>query len=281
MIGMENVTQTLANLGDLEQSAGILLDDTIQNDPLLAFNGDAVRSPPYEVGQIMSELGKGFCADVSRRSQRPALLRTALFDEYQLTREFLLKASCELDQQLEMTAFAKVEDCLITDRRFDLVVYHCHAAPGLETALSRIRSVAPEIPTLVMSDADDEKHASAALLALKCGARGYIPTRTTGIAMLSAAIHVVTAGGTFVPLELLLATKSDVPAVEIANPPQLNRLTSRQQAVLNLLQKGKANKIIAHELRMSESTVKVHVRNVLRKMGATNRTQAAYNAQRM
>ena len=52
-------------------------------------------------------------------------------------------------------------------------------------------------------------------------------------------------------------------------------LTTRQIAVLSHLQQGKANKIIAHELRMSESTVKVHVRNIMRKMGATNRTQAA------
>ena len=55
-------------------------------------------------------------------------------------------------------------------------------------------------------------------------------------------------------------------------------LTTRQIAVLSHLQQGKANKIIAHELRMSESTVKVHVRNIMRKMGATNRTQAAYRA---
>jgi DNA-binding NarL/FixJ family response regulator len=43
---------------------------------------------------------------------------------------------------------------------------------------------------------------------------------------------------------------------------------------------GKPNKIIAYELGMSESTVKVHVRNIMQKMGATNRTQAAYKGQR-
>jgi Bacterial regulatory proteins, luxR family len=42
------------------------------------------------------------------------------------------------------------------------------------------------------------------------------------------------------------------------------------------LQLGKANKIIAFDLGMSESTVKVHVRNIMRKMGATDRTQAAF-----
>jgi hypothetical protein len=49
-------------------------------------------------------------------------------------------------------------------------------------------------------------------------------------------------------------------------------------AVLTLLQRGKANKIIAHELCMSENTVKIHVRNIMRKMNATNRTQAVDKA---
>jgi DNA-binding NarL/FixJ family response regulator len=49
--------------------------------------------------------------------------------------------------------------------------------------------------------------------------------------------------------------------------------------VLSHLKQGKANKTIAHELGMSESTVKVHVRNIMRTMGATNRTEAACKAQ--
>ena len=52
--------------------------------------------------------------------------------------------------------------------------------------------------------------------------------------------------------------------------------TARQTAVLNVLCKGKANKIIAYELCMCESTVKVHVRNIMKKLKATNRTQIAY-----
>ena len=58
-------------------------------------------------------------------------------------------------------------------------------------------------------------------------------------------------------------------------------MTPRQTTVLSLLQQGKANKIIAYELGMSESTVKVHIRNIMRKMGATNRTQAIYKLQQL
>jgi DNA-binding NarL/FixJ family response regulator len=76
---------------------------------------------------------------------------------------------------------------------------------------------------------------------------------------------------------LLSGRPERVAAVPVAG--RNGRLTSRQMMVLSHLQQGKANKIIAHELNMSESTVKVHVRNIMRKMGATNRTEAAYKAQ--
>jgi DNA-binding NarL/FixJ family response regulator len=54
--------------------------------------------------------------------------------------------------------------------------------------------------------------------------------------------------------------------------------TRRQVAVIDALRKGKANKIIAYELNMCESTVKVHVRNIMKKLNARNRTEVAYLA---
>ena len=54
--------------------------------------------------------------------------------------------------------------------------------------------------------------------------------------------------------------------------------TRRQVAVIDALRKGKANKIIAYELNMCESTVKVHVRNIMKKLNAKNRTEVAYLA---
>ena len=57
--------------------------------------------------------------------------------------------------------------------------------------------------------------------------------------------------------------------------------TARQAAVVEALRRGKANKIIAYELKMRESTVKVHVRNIMKKLHATNRTEVAYLANRL
>ena len=53
-------------------------------------------------------------------------------------------------------------------------------------------------------------------------------------------------------------------------------LTPRQAEVLALLRQGKPNKVIAYELSMCEGTVKVHVRNIMRRFKATNRTQLAF-----
>jgi DNA-binding NarL/FixJ family response regulator len=49
----------------------------------------------------------------------------------------------------------------------------------------------------------------------------------------------------------------------------------RQQEVLSFLRRGISNKLIARELNMTEATVKVHVRQIMRKLGAANRTQVA------
>jgi DNA-binding NarL/FixJ family response regulator len=52
-------------------------------------------------------------------------------------------------------------------------------------------------------------------------------------------------------------------------------LTARQKAVLELLSRGDTNKVIARRLGMREGTVKVHVRQIMRKFGVTNRTELA------
>ena len=58
--------------------------------------------------------------------------------------------------------------------------------------------------------------------------------------------------------------------------PLAGMFTLRQAEVVQALRRGKANKIIAYELNLRESTVKVHIRNIMKKLKATNRTEVAY-----
>jgi DNA-binding NarL/FixJ family response regulator len=140
--------------------------------------------------------------------------------------------------------------------------------------IAEISQAFPTAPVMIFSDADRARHRTIMRSALESGARGFVPTQTAGLPITSAAISLISEGGTFVPADLMLTAPREHP------PGRLNRLTSRQSAVFTRLRLGKANKVIAYELGMCESTVKVHVRNIMRKVGATNRTQAAYMGQR-
>ncbi len=208
-------------------------------------------------------------------------LRIGLIDCYQFSQECLVKAFGDLQPRFTMLPFSTVRECILnSDQMFDLILYHAHASEteSVQNISILLRSLS-SIPLIVLSDAEDAHQPETICSTLRQGAQGFIPTRTMGIPMIVAAIRLVEAGGTFAPLDLLF--KAGRPAAEpkAAPPARQDRLTSRQVIVLRHLQQGKANKIIAHELGMSESTVKVHVRNIMRKMGATNRTQAVYKAQ--
>lgn len=209
-------------------------------------------------------------------------LRIGLVDCHRFSQECLVKAFSDLQPRFTMLPFSTVSECAVSvPDDFDLIIYYSHGSE-MESmkAISTIRQSFDSVPLIVLSDAEDAHQPKAICTTLKQGAHGFIPTRTMGIPMIVAAIQFVKAGGTFAPLDLLLTPRPD-PVREVPAATQQSRLTSRQVMVLGHLQQGKANKIIAHELGMSESTVKVHVRNIMRKMGATNRTQAAYKAQNL
>lgn len=87
-----------------------------------------------------------------------------------------------------------------------------------------------------------------------------------------AVVQLVMAGGAFRPSDVL-----DRYAEARAAEDGL-ALTQRQQEVLELLREGHANKSIALRLGLRETTVKVHVKAILRKLGVSNRTQAALRA---
>jgi DNA-binding NarL/FixJ family response regulator len=147
---------------------------------------------------------------------------------------------------------------------------------GLE-AIRRIREVAPATRVLVLTSfADDD----TVLPALRAGAAGYL-LKDVQPPELVGAIRTVHAG------EALLA-----PAVATMLVEQLaaedgdgaadrqEHLTPREREVLALLARGRANKVIARDLGVSERTVKTHVSNILGKLNLTDRTQAAVYAVR-
>lgn len=128
--------------------------------------------------------------------------------------------------------------------------------------------------------------------ALAAGASGFIPS-SLGLRVAGEAIKLVLAGGTFLPPAILDPEQgqgSSATAFQTPSPANTQDglggvadmsaeghpdFTPREQDVLEALLEGKPNKLIAHELDLRESTVKVHVRHIMRKLNVTNRTQVA------
>ena len=119
------------------------------------------------------------------------------------------------------------------------------------------------IPVIVMTG-----HAEVplAVKAMKAGAIDFVEKPFEEPAMLAAIRRAFSLG--------LETARAEAEGNEIGS--RLAQLTPREREVLDALVAGKPNKIIAYELQMGECTVKVHVRNIMRKVNARNRTEVAF-----
>jgi DNA-binding NarL/FixJ family response regulator len=138
-----------------------------------------------------------------------------------------------------------------------------------------LADIAGGVPIVVLSDGDQE----LARAIIGRGARGFIPV-TMRFEIAIEAVRFVLAGGTYVPADFLLKAASPEGALPHYRPA-IDAVTSRELTVVRAIQQGKPNKIIARELRVAESTVKVHVRNIMRKLAAKNRTDVAIKYTRL
>jgi DNA-binding NarL/FixJ family response regulator len=149
-----------------------------------------------------------------------------------------------------------------------------------------------ETPVAVISDSEGFE---TGLRCLQSGARGFIPTHSS-LAVTVAALRLILTGGVYVPFEIVgdmdgrrVATAPTAPR-QAATPDrgrfgtlpasELSRLglSRRETQILGYLQQGSGNKQIAETLGISDNTVMVHMRNLMRKLGATNRAQAVFKA---
>jgi DNA-binding NarL/FixJ family response regulator len=142
----------------------------------------------------------------------------------------------------------------------------------LEAEISEIVAAVAPVPVVVLSENQD---LSDVLNIIALGVRGYIPS-SVSVDVCLQAIGLAIVGGKFVPASSVMNVRRQLGVGSEAETQTGSHFTERQSAVADALCRGKANKDIAVELDLSESTVKVHVRNIMRKLGATNRTQVAY-----
>lgn len=142
-----------------------------------------------------------------------------------------------------------------------------------EEGLNEIMSIMPQSKVIVISASED---AQTMRKAGECGIVGYIP-KSVDTKILSGALHLILAGGSYIPIE---AIRGGFVTSHSPNKANSSGLTKRQNEVLHLVAEGKSNKQIAYEMGVSEATVKLHINALLRTLGVTNRTQAVITAQR-
>jgi DNA-binding NarL/FixJ family response regulator len=157
-----------------------------------------------------------------------------------------------------------------------VVLWIDNSGMDFETAFEAALEAAPKRPIVIFSDFADCALVSRAL---SHGVRGYLSS-SMSLTEIACALRFVLEGGTFVPPSVLDGMITDGPAFSKSNG-EGEQFSPRQLQVLELLHHGKQNKIIAYELGMAESTVKVHIRMILKKLNARNRTEIVMKTRRV
>jgi DNA-binding NarL/FixJ family response regulator len=248
-------------------SSGKLID--AESSPTLDKIPKRAGARSAKTGSSPAKLAQGAAEALhAERAVRPALT-VVLIESRPLLRECWTAAIKEVPD-CDAIAFAAVEDW--RDRSASVtasVILLCMAAPSPRAVQAQLEALKSRSDVPVMILCDDEQPESAAKC-LDLGARGYVPTSTT-VRVAVQAIRLVAAGGLFVPASY--AMKAAHASSPIGNG---FALSARQMAVVESLRRGKSNKEIARELKLRETTVKVHVRNIMRKLKARNRTEVAF-----
>jgi DNA-binding NarL/FixJ family response regulator len=204
--------------------------------------------------------------------------RIVIVDVHALSRECLARVLSH-ERNVSVECYSSLDEWMATGQITppSLVVL-CQCGCSNVDAIKeveRLAELAPQIghcPAVILSDNEDP---DLIVRMLAKNVRGYVPT-SLSIAVTIQAIELARAGGIYVPASSLIAAHRVQEAPASTAPKSNGLFTARQAAVIEALRRGKANKIIAYELKMRESTVKVHVRHIMKKLHATNRTQVAY-----
>ena len=180
---------------------------------------------------------------------------------------------------LQATSIDGALELLSSTSELDLILLDL-SIPGT-TGLSgiiRIRKAFPKIPVVIVSGHQDPQIMSGAL---SLGVSGYI-LKSASKQDLSQSIGEVLRGSVCVPAAyraLVRPQRASGPAQDLIK--RLLELTPQQLRVLEMLKRGLQNKQIAFELKISETTVKVHVSDILRKLNVLSRTKAIVEMSRI
>ncbi len=213
----------------------------------------------------------------SASSQRET--RFVIIEGQRLWQECLAHSIGQLNPGVKLVGCDSVESYLdgnLFELSPDAIILRFTQNEMLETktqaSIRRLVKEAAPIPVVVLSDCENIDQMAAVL---DCGVNGYIPA-SIGLRAIGDAIKTAASGGFLMTGQELKKLSQTIAKKTPVDEPCSELLTLRQSAVAEALRQGKPNKVIAFELGMCENTVKVHVRNILKKLEVINRTEAAF-----
>lgn len=155
-----------------------------------------------------------------------------------------------------------------------LLDLHMPGMTGVET-LELILQGWPEAAVIMLTVSEEGEDLATALQA---GARGYL-IKNIDADYLQRAIERAANGESVLAesmaAKLVAQLQKQREPRPAAPPSELDKLTPREREILACLARGESNKLIARVLDLAESTVKIHVQNILKKLGLSSRVQAA------
>ncbi len=158
---------------------------------------------------------------------------------------------------------------------------HLPGASGID-AIADLRRAAPATRVLMLTVSEEEQDLARAL---QRGASGYL-LKTVDTDVLIGAIERTVRGESALSPELTGKLMSAFRAVHAPAPPEpppavpdrIDTLSPREREILAAISRGASNKEIARDLDIAETTVKIHVQHILRKLDLSSRVQAAVYA---
>jgi two-component system, NarL family, response regulator LiaR len=202
-------------------------------------------------------------------------IRVLIADDHSVVRQGL-RMFLSLDLEIEVVGEASngLEALELTKQLKPEVVLMDLIMPVMD-GIASIKSIRREMPEVEIIALTSVLEDASVVGAVRAGAIGYL-LKDTQADQLCRAIKAAAAG------QVQLSPQAAARLMrEVRTPEHPVSLTGRETEVLRLLAMGKANKEIAAELHLGETTVKTHVSNILMKLGVPSRTQAALYAVRI
>ncbi len=202
-----------------------------------------------------------------------ALLRTGL--------KYILLGSCFSVSDVDFN-----ETLALADHSDETpVLYLVDASEASERTIEAVRQIKGKNPTARVAVIADHFELGFVRSGLSAGVDGFCLT-AGGREVLVKSLELVMLGEKMLPGVLLRsmlqqasvpaeAPQDKIAAMQTAADPRAHKLSPRETVILQSLMGGDPNKVIARKLDITEATIKVHVKAILRKIGAANRTQAA------